>query len=152
MDIKLEWKNLEEVQMKINLMTNSEARKTFRSGVAEGAKVVKKYAISGGPGPGIGYKTMSGPEYGTGLIGPFSRNWWYDFFEWGTEVHSAKKKGRAVRSGVMKFSKSPVGVMVRRVKGVPARPFMRRALENHVDEIYTAIVSGYKKMIEKLGA
>ena len=55
MDVKVEFVNLEEVQMKIALMTNSEARRTFRAGVAEGAKVVKKYAQSGAPGPGIGY-------------------------------------------------------------------------------------------------
>jgi hypothetical protein len=148
MDVKVEFVNLEEVQMKIALMTNSEARRTFRAGVAEGAKVVKKYAQSGAPGPGIGYKSLrGGPEYGTALVGPYAKNWWYDFFEWGTKEHGPKKKGR--RAMVLK--KTGNGIFAKRVRGITAKPFMRRALESHVGEVYNAIVSGYEKMIKKLG-
>ena len=148
MKMRFEFTNLAEVQMKIGLMSNSEARRTFRIGVAEGAKVVKKYAQSGAPGPGIAFKTLrGGPEYGTALIGPNAKNWWYDFFEWGTKEHGPKIKGRKA----MVLKKTGSGIFARKVRGITARPFMRRALESHVDEIYRAIVAGYEKMIKKLG-
>lgn len=152
MKVKFEWKNLEEVMFRINLMTNKEAKATFRAGVAEGAKVVKKYAQSGAPGSGIGYKTLrGGPEFGTALVGPFSKNWWYDMFEWGTKLHGPKKKGKAGWTGVLALRKSGEKIFARKVRGIAAKPFMRRAFESHVDEVYNAIVAGYKKMIEKLG-
>lgn len=146
--IKFEFTNVEEVQMKIALLTNSEARKVFRGGVTEGAKVIKKHAIAGAPGSGIGYKTLAGPEYGTGLVGPYAKNWWYDFFEWGTREHGPKKKGRKV----MALKKTGNGIFARKVQGIAAKPFMKRALDSHVDEVVNAIVAGYKKMLAKIGA
>jgi hypothetical protein len=82
------------------------------------------------------------------LIGAYSDQFYYDFFEWGTtSMRVARKKSRKV----MKLNKTDPKGFATKVRGIVARPFMERAFGSHVQEVYDAIVAGYKKSIEKLG-
>ena len=149
MDVKVEWANQEEVMFKIAMLSDRERKRIFRTGVTEGAKVVRRWMNSTGPGKKHAYKSLRGTaEAGVALIGPRSDAWYYGLFDKGTSDYRVpEKKGRRV----MRLNKTDKTLFATRVRGITAKPYIKLALEQHVDEVYRAVVDGYKKALAKMG-
>jgi HK97 gp10 family phage protein len=146
MSVRAEFKDLAELLNKIDYLGNSDARSVFRAGASAGARVVKRYAQASAPGPGISITTKSTAEHASADIGPVKSKWYYQFAESGTKAHGPKRQ----RGKFMAWRESGKLVLAKRVRGVQARPFLKPALENHLQEIQDAIVEGYKKRLEKV--
>ena len=41
-------------------------------------------------------------------------------------------------------------IIAKRVRGIQARPFLRPALENNLQEVQDAMLEGYRKMLDKV--
>lgn len=112
-----------------------EAKKALQEAVQAGAQVVMDEANRNAPGPHVISKVSKrGKEYAEVEIGPDKEHWYYQFFETGATAHEIPKKKSA---GLLHFTGSGGDeVFTGGVDhpGMPAKPFLRPAIDEHGDE------------------
>lgn len=112
--------------------------------VEAAAVVIEEAARSDAPGPEIDHERIKAGEW---HVGPTKEKWYYRFFETGTVAHKVRpRKAQALRfieNGSVVFSAG------HDVRGIPARPFLRPAADEHGGEAVDEAGKVFKKAIER---
>ena len=147
MKVSVKFEGIDELQLKIAYLSGSDARKVLGEGAAAGAKVVLRKAKPNAPGSKkLGYKVFRHTNVAVSLVRPIRGHWYYKFRENGSKAHGPKKTWRKF----LMWRENGKKIIAKRVRGIQARPFLRPALENNLQEVQDAMLEGYRKMLDKV--
>ncbi len=115
------------------------ARQVLNEAVEAAAKVIQERMIPKAPGPGI---EMDNTGEAVWEVGPEKAKFYYGFFETGTAAHLVlPREAQALKIGEEYAASAHPG-------GIPARPFMRPAVDEGKDAAGEAAGEVIKKAIE----
>lgn len=125
------------------------AKKALQEAVKAGAQVVMDEANRNAPGPHVISKVSKRRnDYAEVEIGPDKDHWYYQFFETGATAHEIPKKKSA---GLLHFTGSggdDVFTGKANHPGMPAKPFLRPAIDEHGDEARERAGAVLREVIE----
>ncbi len=122
------------------------ARAVLEAAVLAGAAVIESAADVLAPsGGGMGSELRGRSKKRVkAAVGPLRQNWYWRFFETGTQPHTIQpRKARALLIGGEQFA------TIANPRGMAARPFLRPAVDENVDEITTEVGKPIKRALDK---
>lgn len=119
-----------------------------RDAALAAANVIENAAEPNAPGPHVEIELVKADENRAEVnIGPDKEHWYYQFFETGATQHEITPHAKRV----LAFEGRHGLVITKKVKhpGIPAKPFLRPAMQNQQDEARETAGRVFRQAIER---
>jgi HK97 gp10 family phage protein len=142
----------QELKRKLEALKDELSKRAIQEeAVLAGAGIIREEADKHAPGPHIVAEIVERadlPDVVTAGVGPDKKHWYYRFAETGATPHEIKAAGGAI---VFYGNQATpfVGKGAQNTGGMPAKPFLRPAVENKGTDAIDAMGNVLRKGIER---